>query len=218
MKIYFIRHGETDWNRKRKIQGQADIPLNDTGRKQAEAAAIWLRNVMFDAIFSSPLARARETAEIIRNGRDIPVYIDERLIEIAYGSCEGMSLRLIHACPFLRLHTYFEKPQNYIPPKGGESIQELKARCRSFLEERILPMEEVYGSVMVACHGALIRAMIGVVASLSDDDFWKGKAQGNCAVTTMECRNHKIELLEEAVDTQLNDIQKRIDIRRVTIE
>jgi len=183
MKIYLIRHGETDWNKKLKIQGQADIPLNQTGRMQAEIAAKYLDGIQFDAVFSSPLLRARETAKIIIKDRKIPFYIDDRLKEISYGIREGQSLRLIHAFPFLRLHAYFKKPESYIPPKGGETIRELKDRCRSFLDERIVPMEEIYNNVLISGHGALIRAMISVVVSLPDSYFWSGKEQGNCAVT-----------------------------------
>jgi len=201
MKIYLVRHGETDWNKKLRIQGQADIPLNRTGRMQAEVAATYLSSIQFDAVFSSPLSRARETAEIIIKDEKIPIYIDERLKEISYGICEGLPLRLIHFCPFLRLHAYFKKPECYIPPKGGETIQELKNRCRSFLEEKIMPLEETYDNVLISCHGALIRAMICIATSLPNGDFWKGKEQGNCAVTIMECKNQKIELIEEAIDT-----------------
>ena len=65
MKIYFVRHGETDWNKERKIQGQVDIPLNEFGRHLARETAKGLRDVPFDVCFTSPLGRARETAEII---------------------------------------------------------------------------------------------------------------------------------------------------------
>jgi len=71
MKIYLIRHGETDWNKKLKIQGQADIPLNQTGRMQAEIAAKYLDGIQFDAVFSSPLC-GQETAKIIIKDRKYP--------------------------------------------------------------------------------------------------------------------------------------------------
>jgi len=91
-----------------------------------------------------------------------------------------------------------------LTPKGGETIRELKDRCRSFLDERIVPMEEIYNNVLISGHGALIRAMISVVVSLPDSYFWSGKEQGNCAVTIMECKNKEIKLIEEAIDTQSN--------------
>jgi len=112
-------------------------------------------------------------------------------------------LRLIHAFPFLRLHAYF-KNLRAIFPKRWRDNSGIKDRCRSFLDERIVPMEEIYNNVLISGHGALIRAMISVVVSLPDSYFWSGKEQGNCAVTIMECKNKEIKLIEEAIDTQSN--------------
>ena len=81
IKIYFTRHGETDWNKAIMIQGHVEIDLNETGRKQAQEAHDKLLNVPIDLIFCSPLRRAQETAKIIRGERDIPLIIDNRLIE-----------------------------------------------------------------------------------------------------------------------------------------
>jgi len=94
--IYFIRHGETDWNRDRRYQGQRDIPLNDTGRAQARRNGIALRAFLpaiAEADFiASPLGRTRETMEIIRDGLGLPpadYAIDPRLMELCYGTWEG---------------------------------------------------------------------------------------------------------------------------------
>ncbi len=88
MVIYLIRHGETDWNTKRLLQGATDIPLNQNGIEVAQLTAEGLCDVVFDVIFTSPLKRARQTAEIIRGERRIPIIPDERLREIAFGPFE----------------------------------------------------------------------------------------------------------------------------------
>ena len=85
MKLYLIRHGETDWNRVRRLQGQADIPLNEFGRSLAQKTAAGLKDVPFDLCISSRLKRAYETAEIILDGREVPIITDDRIIEMAFG-------------------------------------------------------------------------------------------------------------------------------------
>ena len=79
MVIYVLRHGETDWNTKHWLQGTTDIPLNQNGIEVAEITAEALKEVPFDVIFSSPLQRAHQTAEILRRDRKIPLIVDERL-------------------------------------------------------------------------------------------------------------------------------------------
>jgi broad specificity phosphatase PhoE len=94
--LYFVRHGETDWNRDRRYQGQQDVPLNDTGRRQAERNGLALRAflpALADADFiASPLGRTRETMEILRRALGLPAdgyTVDPRLIELCYGTWEG---------------------------------------------------------------------------------------------------------------------------------
>ena len=76
--LYIMRHGKTDWNEKRKLQGRTDIPLNDAGRKMAEKAREEYADISFDVCYCSPLSRARETAEIFLRGRNIPIITDEQ--------------------------------------------------------------------------------------------------------------------------------------------
>lgn len=81
--LYIMRHGRTDWNERHKLQGRTDIPLNANGRQMAEKAREEYADVHFDVCYCSPLIRARETAEIVLRGRDIPIIPDERLVEMS---------------------------------------------------------------------------------------------------------------------------------------
>ena len=89
--ILLARHGETDWNREGRFQGWADPPLNDTGRAQARALAERLRSTAFDAVYSSDLRRAHETAEIVAAPHAVPVVTDPQLREIDVGSWSGLT-------------------------------------------------------------------------------------------------------------------------------
>jgi len=199
MKIYLIRHGETDWNRGLKIQGQTDIPLNEAGRKQARLAAEKMISIPVDIAYTSPLKRARETAEIFLAGREnCPLHTNQLLKEISYGVREGQSLRLIYKCPLLRLHNYFKHPERYVPPRGGETIQELKARCRLFLEEEVYGCESQVSSMMIFTHGALIKGMIGIVNQFSDCDFWAGAEAKNCSVTAITLKDGQLRMLNSS--------------------
>ncbi|MBP3041765.1 histidine phosphatase family protein [Bacillaceae bacterium Marseille-Q3522] len=89
--ICLVRHGETDWNALGKIQGRTDIPLNKKGIKQAEASRDYLAQFSWDAIISSPLSRARHTADIINQSLHLPIYEREEFIERCFGDAEGMT-------------------------------------------------------------------------------------------------------------------------------
>ena len=88
--LYIMRHGRTDWNERHKLQGRTDIPLNEDGRRMAEAAREEYLDVPLDICYCSPLIRAKETAEIVLRGRDIRIRTDERLREMSFGEYEGI--------------------------------------------------------------------------------------------------------------------------------
>jgi len=90
--LYFIRHGQTDWNLQKKIQGITDIPLNETGIREAQSAAIEIAKKKWDRIISSPLLRARQTAEILNQNIGLKLETDERLREFDLGDLEGQPL------------------------------------------------------------------------------------------------------------------------------
>ena len=88
--LYIMRHGKTDWNAKHKLQGRTDIPLNEEGIQMAEQAKEKYKDVNFDICYCSPLVRAKQTAEIVLEGRNIPIVYDDRLMEMCFGVYEGL--------------------------------------------------------------------------------------------------------------------------------
>ena len=197
MKIYFIRHGETIWNKEKKIQGQSDIPLNEYGKELAHITAEAIKDIPFDIVYSSPLIRAKETAEILVKDRNMEIQENPLLVEMSFGEGEGESLPEIHTHPEMKLHNFIHNPGEYIPPVGGETFEELYERCKTFIENYILPAENKYDSMLVVGHGALIRGMIHYINNRPSKDFWI-VTHKNCSVTIADCTYGKLTLLEEA--------------------
>lgn len=168
--LYIMRHGKTDWNLKHKLQGKTDIPLNDTGRQMARDAAIKYKDVHFDICFCSPLIRARETAELLLEGRNVPVIVDERLSEMGFGIYEGVEN--VFEKPECPVRELFFNPAGYKAVDGAESLEELIARTGGFLKEIVYPLVDEGKDVLIVGHGAMNSAIIGQVRHIPLKDFW----------------------------------------------
>lgn len=167
--LYIMRHGETDWNAARRLQGRTDVPLNAAGRKMAERAAEECGGIHLDVIYCSPLSRARETAVIVAGSRT-PVIVDERLTEMSFGVCEGTEDSFpAKGGPML---LFFNDPPAYIPPEGGESFSELFARTGEFLREVAFPLTEQGKDVLIVGHGAMNLSIICRIKNIPLKDFW----------------------------------------------
>ncbi|MBQ4312553.1 MAG: histidine phosphatase family protein [Oscillospiraceae bacterium] len=171
--IYIMRHSKTDWNSRHKLQGRTDIPLNDEGREIAKKAAEEYADIHFDVCYCSPLSRARETAQIILNGRDIPVFTDERLVEMSFGEYEGKENSFDDPdCP---INVLFWHPEEYkIPPGGAESLEDLFRRTGSFIDEIIRPLEKQGKDVLIVGHGAMNSSIICQMKDMPVKEFWSG--------------------------------------------
>lgn len=170
--LYIIRHGRTDWNDQKRLQGQTDIPLNEAGRKMAAEAAARYADIPFDVCFSSPLSRAKETAELLLKGRDIPVYYDDRIKEVSFGEYEGIAESFkIPDCP---VNFFFFHPEEYTEAvPGGENVNELLARTGEFYREAVMPLLAEGKDVLVVGHGAMNMSLICNVWNLPIKDFWR---------------------------------------------
>ena len=181
MKLYIVRHGTTDWNVQCRFQGRIDIELNSNGRMLAGKLGEKLENVHFDCIYSSPLSRAYETANLIRGHRNIQIIKNDLLAEIAFGELEGCLTDDFLNTDNPRKY-FFSEPQKYVPPKGGESFELLCQRTKKFIQTIIEPkfQENPNGCYMVVAHGALIASMICYLENHGIENFFFFGLKGNC--------------------------------------
>lgn len=198
MKIYLIRHGETDQNKRKCLQGRTDIVLNDYGRELACRTAEGMKEIDFDIIFCSPLKRARETAEIISRGKKIPIIIEERIQEISFGEYEGLCYGKEHfSIPDEEFLNFFDKPQCYRTPPGGESFEEVIARTGEFLKELVVQEEYQNKTILLSTHGCALKAVLANVRNTSIAEFWGAGVHKNCAVSCIEVTEGNIRVVED---------------------
>ena len=178
--FYFVRHGETDWNAERRLQGQLDIPLNKVGRLQSAQCGSTLRSLIRArrkvpadfAFFASPLSRARETMEILRGGLDLPregYAIEPRLAELSFGRWEGLTYAEVRALDHWALAVRERDKWNFTPPEG-ESYAELLVRVRAW-------HAGVKGDIIVAAHGGVARVLMVLLGVRTPDDAPRGDVE-----------------------------------------
>ncbi len=196
MKVYLIRHGETDWNRECRLQGQSDTELNEIGIELAEITASELKGVRFDALYSSPLKRAYRTAEIFNEGRDLEIITDKRLLEINFGEREGHVIPGRDDDDSNPIYNFEFVPEAYVPADGGESFDEIYARTSDFWDNVIVPLEGSCERILIIGHGCMNRTIINRLMGNPLKDFWNIKLD-NCAVTIIDVTDGR-SVVEEA--------------------
>ncbi|SFP93596.1 probable phosphoglycerate mutase [Lachnospiraceae bacterium XBB1006] len=200
MKVTIVRHGETDWNKLGKIQGQIDVPLNDYGRSIAKITrlAYEKENIHYDVVYSSPLMRAYETARILADPGQT-IICDSRLKEISYGRYEGSNYQdiLAGAPELLTIRDCFLAPQNYHPDETGECFSDFFHRTRCFLEE--LRNNYTHNeSILVVCHGGTTRALLQAVEERPLSRFWETKHKNLCHSVVVWDKNSPFRIEQQA--------------------
>ena len=183
-RLILVRHGETDWNKAGRFQGQIDIPLNENGRRQAAAARDFLKDIPIDRAWSSTLSRPTETAQIILEAHpDVPLTQIDGLVEIGHGLWEGKLESEIREDWSELLDTWKRAPETVQMPEG-ETIQDVWARSvRSWGEiaGELKPEE----TVLVVAHDAVNKTILCDLLGLTPADIWAVK-QGNGGVTVVD--------------------------------
>ena len=199
MKMYIIRHGQTPWNARKCLQGRSDVDLNENGIYLAELTGKALRDVTFDMAFTSPLIRAKHTAQCILAGRKVPIIEDERLIEISFGIYEGCCYAEENRqVPQQWIENFFHAPQDYVAAPGGESLDAVEKRTRNFMEDICSRKELQDKTILVSTHGCALRGLLNSIRESNREDYWHGGVSKNCAVSIVTCnRGEKPVLVEE---------------------
>lgn len=198
MKLYLIRHGETDWNKVRKMQGQTDIPLNEFGKHLARETAPALAEVPFDLVYTSPLVRAKETAQLVLGSKSCPVIEDDRIMEINFGVYEGLCCsKEGWNIPDPEFEYFFSAPDKFQAPEGGEDFNQFQARIKDFYEELVEQYGDTDKQFLISTHGATLCGFLNYVKKEPLSNFWGKGVHKNCAVTILEVTKEKVEILGE---------------------
>lgn len=195
MKIYLIRHGQTDWNVAGKIQGRTDIPLNDTGRRQAQCLARGMEKRLVVQVFTSTLKRAEETARVIAQSQQIDVEPIPDLQEIGFGCWEGLTLKEIQQQYPKEYERWCINPVTVAPP-GGELQAEIRQRCCRVME-RI--QKQAKGDFAIVSHGAMLAYIVEYL--MREHPLEEEIIVENASITTIQYQ----ELTQDFLLLQSND-------------
>ncbi len=200
MNIYILRHGETVLNANGVLQGRLNESLNQNGRNLAAMTGKAMKGIHFDYCISSPLNRAKETAEIIlrESGNDISYSIDDRVIEVNFGDMEGKKITDMED----GLKFYFDA-FHFAGFPNGETIQDVCSRTQEFLKELIA--KDDGKTYLISTHGCAMRGMINYLSE-NPADYWFGHAPYNCSFTIVEAEGgnaHITDIDKVYYDTSL---------------
>ena len=190
--FYLLRHGETEWNAQNRFCGRTDVPLSEAGRRQAKSLAERLKPLPFEALYSSPLKRALETARLISESVGLQPVPDQRLVELDYGRWEGKTLaEIMENDP--KTYCAWDADPAHVAPPGGESGLEAQQRVVSFLD--FLAAQHPRGHVLVALHKTVCRLAICHVLGMSASEYRRRLILNNAALSTIQSRPYGWQLI-----------------------
>jgi broad specificity phosphatase PhoE len=195
VKIILVRHGETDWNREQVFRGRNDVPLNAVGLAQARAVRDSLKHVDISVLYASPLSRALRTASTIGEKRDLSVNVEEGIVDIDFGTWQGLSHQLVKE-EFKNLYEiWMNKPHSVRFPEG-ESLDDVQKRSMQALEKIVKnnPGE----TVALVSHRVVLKVLLCTILGLELSHFWYIR-QDTCAINRCEYKdgNYFLTLLND---------------------
>lgn len=183
LRFYITRHGETQWNIEKKMQGWKDSPLTAKGIQNALWLSERMKPIDIDAIYASPSGRAKHTAELVRGDKPIQIVFNPNLKEINMGEWEGNNISAIKEWDQARFQAFWNEPTSY-EPRGGESFPELIKRTRTALKE--IEARHSSGNILIVTHSVVIKALFMIFNDTGIEHFWAPPYIEDTSLTIVE--------------------------------
>jgi broad specificity phosphatase PhoE len=193
--IYLVRHGQTAWNKEEVFRGRTDIPLDETGLREAELAGEYFRPIHIQAIYSSPLSRSWQTAQKIALIHPLRVEPLEGLIDMSFGVWEGHSLREVEEKDGVRYQQWRDEP-HLVKLPGGETLEEVRARAMASLDKIV--HQHLEQTLVLVSHRVVNKVLICGILGLDNSHFWQ-ITQDTTAINLIQYRkgHYVLSLLNE---------------------
>lgn len=195
-RIYLVRHGQTAWNKEEIFRGRTDVPLNETGLREAQLAGEYFREMEIHAIYSSPLLRAWETAQKIADVQRLEVRSLQGIIDMCFGEWEGQSLKDVQEKDGQRFQQWKNEP-HLVKIPGGETLDEVRDRAMAVLEKTI--KSHSGKTLLFVSHRVVNKVILCSILGLDNSHFWQ-IGQESTAINLIQHREGKyvLSLLNEA--------------------
>jgi broad specificity phosphatase PhoE len=203
--LILTRHGETAWNVEKVYRGRTDVNLDEVGIKQAELLGRHLGNWELQAIYSSPLRRAIDTANIIARYQKIGIHITEGLIDFDYGEWQSLSEQTVKNL-YPTLHDEWHDNPHKVRMPGGESLEDVKKRAINVVND---VLSEYQGSVLLVSHRVVNKVLICSLLGLGNSFFWNIK-QDVSGITIFNYVDGRFVLTKHNDTSHLKELQKSV--------
>jgi broad specificity phosphatase PhoE len=204
-KLILVRHGETVWNVEKIYRGRTDVNLDEIGAKQAELLGKYLSNWELEAIYSSPLKRALDTANIVASYQKIGVHVAKGLIDFDYGEWQSLPEQEVQRLYPALLNEWHNNPHKARMP-GGESLEDVRRRAIKVVND---VLSKYQGSVLLVSHRVVIKVLICSLLGLDNSHFWNIN-QDVCGITIFNYVDGRFVLTSHNDTSHLRELQKSV--------
>ena len=208
--VYLVRHGQTAWNKEEIFRGRTDVPLDETGLKQAELAAEYFKGMEIEAIYSSPLSRALQTGQKIAQFHNLEVQPLPGIVDMSFGKWEGRQHQEILERDSKTYRQWVEEPHLVRLP-GGEGLDDVRVRAMAALEEVIRSNPEK--TLVLVSHRVICKVLICAILNLDNSHFWQ-ITQDTTAINLIQYRKGKyiLSLMNETCHLKsLKEQMQKVD-------
>ena len=203
--LILARHGETAWNVERVFRGRADVNLNEVGVTQAELLGKHLSQWQLEAIYSSPLKRALDTANTVARCQKLAVHIADGLTDFDYGEWQSLPEQEVKRLYPALLNEWHSNPQRVKMPEG-ESLEDVRRRAIDVVDGILA---RYHGNVLLVSHRVVIKVLVCHLLGLDNSHFWNVR-QDVCGITVFDCMDGRFILISHNDTSHLRELQKSV--------